>query len=171
MSDKRIDRLNRELGLALGFCGDHPRFAWMYAPELHYFIRSGERYERFCWADRIGKVWLLAQWRVPPMSESDWILSFGKQFPYPAKGHYYAHTETAFRPGLTPDENDTAQVIRRLTEQMAEKFDAHYRRSKADADAGQEQARKDFYDEVDGFWPAFGNFEWGKKRHVSFGGI
>ena len=172
MTDKRINTLNQRLGLALGFRGEHPRFAWVHAKDLFYFLRRGDRHERFCWVDRLGKVWLLAQWRPAPMSEAEWIAAFGDLYLYPGRGYYYAHPETSLKPGLQPDENDTAQVIRRLGEQMEATFASHLKQTNDDIAAIDAGVKNEFYEQVDDFWPSFGNWNSGKRGgHVSFGGI
>lgn len=170
--NKRIDSLNYQLGLAVGFAGRNPRFAWKRASELSYFMRRGERYERFNWADRLGNVWLLAKWHRSELTPEQWFSSFRGQFPYPVNGLYYALPETVLKPGLEPDSDDTAQVIRRLHEQMDLKYAAQLSKATEDAEGQKDEAASQFYDEVDSWWPAFGNFNFGARGgHVSYGGI
>jgi len=182
MTNKLIDRLNYRIGLELGFAGTQPRFIWAWASDLFYYRRKGERLERYCWADRLGNVWLLGQWRSRPtyidangesheITKEQWWTSFHGEFPYPT-GLYYAQPETSLKPGLTPDENDTAKIIRHITGQMEKRYADHLREANARVASEDRKAENAFRDEADDWWPAFGALEAGKRGgHYSIGGI
>lgn len=181
---KDIEILNRRLGDALGRCGMYPRFAWMLASEIFYYFRehAHERMERFCWADRIGPVWVLAQWRRPAWIDQNggthettreqWWSSFNGQFPYPERGAYYAHPETALPPGVKPTAEMTAGYIHSLDRQMAANYAEHKRRIDGEIAADAERLDTEWVETVQNSNPAFSNFEPGKRGgHVSFGGM
>ena len=107
----------------------------MHSTDLFYFIQNGTKvleptgdrvlaqvvptYERKCWADRIGKVWAIAQWRVPSMSRQVWEQQvFGGLFPYPENGQWYFVDNTQLTDGMPPDEDTTALAIYGLRSQM-----------------------------------------------------
>ena len=166
----QIEILNSRLGERLGYRGTHPRFAWKYAPELFYFWRQNylTGFVRQCWAQRLGKVWVLCQWRRPEMSQQQWWDSFHGEFPYPAQGMYYAHPETALAPGELPESEITQAHIHALTAQMSKNYATHLREVNADT-ARCEQADEDEWMEyATDFAPAFNNWNSGKKSGVEF---
>jgi hypothetical protein len=170
-----IDQLNRRLGDSLGYVGINPRFAWKKASECFYFMRTAPtsiKHTRFCWSDRIGNVWLIAQFRPPAMDEAAWAHTFNGEFPYPAQGQYYAHPETALPPGVEPTQEDTQAYIWSLTRQMDKSVAAHYR--EIDSEIQRDKARdyEQWVEKVQNMNPAFSNWDSGKRGgHVSFGGV
>lgn len=71
MTNPHIDLLNRRLGDALGYRGNRPRFAWLYAPEQFWIVydRDDRNIIRKTWADAaapgggtIGRCWVLGEW-------------------------------------------------------------------------------------------------------------
>lgn len=178
MIPQHIAKLNRRLGESLGFAGAEPRFAWQWAPDCHYYYRSDitKSFERFCWADRIGKVWVLCQWKAPPMSREDWWYSFQGEFPYPDKGTWYVHGESALPPGIEPGDTETAYYIYELRDQMNTSQDAHYRKIMAGLEKDREDNRKEFLAQAEDSFPAFwkngqGHEPGTRGAHVSIGGI
>lgn len=186
---KEIDLLNRRLGEALGFVlgGSQPRFKWVQAHECHYYTRehAGETFRTRCFADRpgTGKVWLLAQWRLPEvfdvrsnsthvLTEAEWWQTFHGTMPYPARGHYIPHLETKLLPGRVPTAELTANYIFVLRQQM----EANYQTQVLDGhtemalDAKQWDTR---FDEMTAnAEPAFDHWNPGTRgEHVSFGGV
>lgn len=126
--NKDVDILNRLLGERLGYAnGVTPRFAWMWSPDVQYYYRPhvAASWQRCSWADRLGRCWLLCQWRAPGMPERDWWASFRGEFPYPRKGMYYAHPETALSAGMMPSREMTAWYIRSLDAQIGKSYDQH----------------------------------------------
>lgn len=125
---KQVELLNRRLGTGLGYAnGITPRFAWIWAPESFYFYRQhvGESWTRHCWGERLGKVWMLGQWRPPAVPENAWWSMFHGEFPYPRKGMYYAHAETALPPGREPTAEMTDWYIRTLDAQISMSYAQH----------------------------------------------
>src|SRR4051812_20913731 len=124
----RIEILNRRLADALGYVGGtNPRFKWELSTNCFYYMRDhvGQSFTRYCWADRLGKVWLLCSWNVPSsydpqsrrtriLTEQDWWQSFKGMIAFPKNGEYVAHGETALPPGREPTAHHTAYYIRTL---------------------------------------------------------
>lgn len=166
-----IEVLNARLGERLGYRFGQPRFAWKYAPELYYFWRPNylTGYVRQCWAERIGRVWVLCQIRRPEMSRQQWWDSFHGQFPYPERGAmYYAHPETALAPGQEPTGEITEGHIWALDRQISKSLETHVRECTNTANQAQ-QADADEWDEYIADWnPAFDNWNSGKKSGVEF---
>ncbi len=184
----RIDQLNRRLGEGLGLVkgGSMPRFRWVFSPDSVYYMKSETSYdfERKCWADRIGKVWMLAQWRMPTwfnpktneakvITEQEWWNRFHGMMPYPNNGEYHPHPETALPPGSLPTLDITQNYIWALDQQQSRGFFGHL--DDVNVDLALEKAR--FRREV---WvpmvqndaPAFNNWDSGRRGgHVSFGGL
>lgn len=187
--DKDIQLLNARLAEALGCFGAQPRFQWAYAPEVYYLTRAdtASTYTRHCWADQIGKCWMLCQWGLPLsfdprtaqaslITEAQWWATYRGQLPYPAKGIYRGHPETALSAGARPTAKDTAEYIFSLRRQMGMSYEDHLRESIALAEAERLQNEKEFYAMADSDWPAFwkdGNAHVVGARGgpVSFGGI
>ncbi len=138
-----IEQLNRRLAEGLGTLGGKPRFAWQYAPEVYYFFRpeTALTFERHCWAEQLGAVWMLCQWQEPKwidhqgqahkITPEGWYASFRGEFPYPNGGAYNAHPETALPYGMQPTGEGTAFYIRAIQEQMEKDFDTHLKESNA----------------------------------------
>jgi hypothetical protein len=168
--NKQIALLNARFGERLGYRGNSPRFAWCYAPDLHYFWRPDytTSFVRQCWAERLGRVWVLCQWRKPEMTQQEWWNSFRGEFPYPERGMYYAHPETALNPTQLPTAEITAAHIHALERQIAKNYEQHLQECNAAADA-QRQADSDEWDDYVADWcPAFDNWNSGKKSGVEF---
>lgn len=165
-----VNQLNARLGERLGYRGTNPRFAWKYAPDLFYFWRESYLvgFRRQCWAERLGRVWVLCQWRRPEMSNQEWWNSFHGEFPYPDKGMYYAHPETALAVGQFPTAEINAAHIRAIEVQM-EKSYARLAVECSDAAQRDRQAADTQWDEYVADWePAFDNWNSGKKSGVEF---
>src|SRR3954470_17968219 len=109
-----IEHLNQRLadGLGLSPGSTYGRFAWKFSTELSWYFREGihENFQRQNWADRIGRVWLMCERRLPtgcdvttghqyPLSESQWWQMFHGSIPYPRRGEYTPYPETRLRPG------------------------------------------------------------------------
>jgi hypothetical protein len=155
-----VEFLNRRFGEELGRPnGIDPRFAWKYAPEVYYYFRPhyAASFERRSWADRIGKRWMLCQWRPTELSREQWQQAFRGAYPYPEKGEYKAHPETALWPGMLPTSELTAGYIRTLKDQMlqaelalkareAGRQDELTIRLEKEAIAQIEAKRKEFYE-------------------------
>ena len=161
-----IEILNRRLGDARGRISNAPRFQWAWAPDLTYFHRneSHESWTWHSWAERLGRVWVLAQVRTPvgmqgdlliPITREQWWASFQGQFPFPGNLTLHPFPETALRPGLVPDEQDTAFYIHSLASQMEKSM----RQIKAEIQEGLDKAeldnRKEFMAMADDSFPAF----------------
>ncbi len=158
--NKNIEQLNRQLGNALGYAhGNSPRFAWMWAPEVYYYYRQhlGASWERICWAERVGKVWMLCQWRRPDMPESEWWSSFHGEFPYPMRGMYYAQPETALPPFREPTADITQWYIRSIAAQMDTTFREQYDMIQDRLDRQQKAADDEWVAMVQNDNPAFSN--------------
>jgi hypothetical protein len=165
-----IQALNARLGERLGYRGQNPRFAWKYAPELYYYWRESyvTGFVRQCWAERLGRVWVLCQFRRPEMSKQEWWNSFHGEFPYPEKGMYYAHSETALRVGELPDAELTAMYIRSLEVQMERSYRAHLEASNKGAQDSMDQNEREWDEYVADMEPAFDHWNSGSKAGVEF---
>ena len=167
-----IDKLNQRLTEALGYIGSEPRFRWMHATELFYFIKDGEKtleptgdrvlalvvptYKRYCWADRIGKVWAIGQWRIPAMSRQAWEQQvFGSEFPYPENGQYYYVDGTDLRDGLPPDQDTTDLAITVIRSQMESKPDEIIYETEREHERERAQRVETMADEVMEMLPSF----------------
>lgn len=186
--NKQIQQLNRRLAEGLGTVGGQARFAWQFAPEVFYFYRpeTALHFERHCWADQLGKVWMLCQWQQPQWTDhtgqthlitaEGWYAAFKGEFPYPGRGSYAAHPETAIAVGTEPTAASTAFYIQTIREQMEKDFATHL----AESNGRQEQIRldneKEFFGQAEEWFP----YGWSKGQahepgtrgaHISFGGI
>ncbi len=185
---KHIDLLNSRLAEGLGRIGGQGRFAWCFAPEVFYFYRppTALNFERYCWADQLGKVWLLCQWTEPKwidhtgatrkITTEDWYASFKGEFPYPDRGAYNAHPETALKMGIHPTAENTAFYIDSIREQMEKDFAAHLAESNARQAQIKLEHEKEFYASAENDFPAFwkngqGHEPGTRGGHVSIGGI
>jgi hypothetical protein len=164
---KQIELLNRRLREELGTVGGQARFAWQYAPEVHYFTRrpTALTFTRHCWAERIGKVWMLCQWRLPTsfdpetgatklITEAAWWSAYQGQLPYPSKGMYWAQPETAREPGRQPTMEETVGYIWSIRQQIEKDFQSHLREGKAEMDKDRLDSDKEFMDEAADWFPA-----------------
>lgn len=193
---KKVRALNERLAQELGRAPNgQPKWGWVRATELPYFLRDGQKevrpkgmlvslvvptYKRLLWADRInqhtdlpfGKSWILANWKVPELTQREWEQSFGSAYPYPAGGMYYARPEIWAAENDPPDDDLTEYVIIALKAQMGKTYADHYFEGKAVLDQEMKERKQYWRDVVDEDWPAFDN-PWPGKRggHVSFGGI
>jgi hypothetical protein len=165
--------------------GVHPRFAWKWAPDLVWYFRPNylAGYMRRCWADRLGKVWLLCHWEPTTLTPQEWKFSFKGQYPYPAKGEYKPYPETALLPGMEPTGDSTAFYIHSIWGQlqraeMANRggFDEHAEWSEKRAQSYRDEADRKIDESIGDFeplsWKA-GQPETPGTRGgcVSFGGI
>lgn len=175
-----IDQLNRRLGEALGYRNSQPRFAWKWSADLHYFYRlpTAVTFERMCWAERVGRVWMIAQWRKPdgidvqtgqvlPITREQWWRMFGGAFPYPEKGQYYGHPETAFRQGLVPTMEDTLMAIASIKAQLRS-YESHLEQCTDEAAAREQRDENEWMEYVADMNPAFDNWNSGAKSGVEF---
>jgi hypothetical protein len=180
MLDKDIQRLNRRLATDLGTLHGHPWFQWVWAPDCTYLERQPntehERYTPRSWGDRLGKVWVLAEWGPPPVSREVWRRTFAGQFPYPEKGREIVHGETALPLGMKPDEAVTQFYIKRIREQASTTYAAHLAEINAGLDKQMLDTRKEFMAYADDWFPAYWSSKGGahtpgsRGGHVSFGG-
>lgn len=188
--NREIKQLNERLGQALGFAiGSEPRFKWCYAPEVFYYTRTPTSIEftQRCWAERIGKKWMLCQWSLPiafdsatgqtfVLTEAQWYEKYQGQLPYPAKGTYAAQPETALPVGMLPDMGDTLGYIHSIRLQMSKDYATHLRECEEEMAADRLENEKQFFAAADSDWPAFwkngaGHEAGTRGAHVSFGGI
>jgi hypothetical protein len=175
-----IDKLNARLGERLGFCGRNPRFIWQNAKDVFYYYRDGPIAEmkQFCWASRLGPVWMLCQWRRPTwldrdgklhtITRGDWWGMFHGSFPYPERGQYYAQPETTLAPGRLPDDYLTDAYIHYIDQQMTLNYAAHKRQIDAEIAADEERRDSEWVACVQDTNPAFSNFEPGTKCGTEF---
>jgi alkanesulfonate monooxygenase SsuD/methylene tetrahydromethanopterin reductase-like flavin-dependent oxidoreductase (luciferase family) len=159
--------LNHWFGQKLGFAdATHPRFMWAWAPDL-FFLRDmaqvkgsalgSQGPEKICWASRVGRVWMLAQWRPPDR--------YG-----PAR--YHGHAETALAFGVTPTLELTQQLAWVLDQQITTSYENHLKKINQGLEEQKESEYSDWVDYVQNFNPAFGNFAPGARGgHVSFPGV
>ena len=183
-----IELLNKRLEDELGSNHGQPRFQWRYAPEVFYYFRNPNSitYTRHCWADLVGKVWMLcqsapAQWidhegHSHQITREGWAQAFRGEFPYPDKGIYVAHSETALAPGVLPDAEETAVWIVSINRQLAKNFNQHVAESTARMQRAREDNEREFMEQADDWFPAFwkngeGHEPGTRGAHVSFGGI
>jgi hypothetical protein len=176
-----IDRLNQNFGEALGFANNQPRFAWRWAPDLFRYSRNSvtEPWEEKCWAEQLGRVWVLTMLRAPvgimyntevPITREDWWHAFRGLQPYPSKLTPYVFAETALIEGLEPDQRRTQFYINSLREQMAVSRAQKIRDSEAQAKAVQDEYRKQFMLESEEWWPAFWSSNGGAHTPGTRGG-
>jgi hypothetical protein len=163
-----VEQLNHQLGLALGFAGAEPRWKWVFAPDAFYLeppVVKDRGFRADCaqdpvrrnWASKVGRVWLLAQWKPPDQ--------YG-----PAR--YHCHAETALAKGEVPTPEITRELIRVLDFQMSEGFANHLRAINDSIAEEKERDQVSWVEYVQNFNPAFSNFAFGKRGgHVSYGGF
>lgn len=182
-----VEILNRRLGEGLGLVlgGSQPRFKWCKAEDCFYYLREGigESFQRYCWADRIGKVWLLCQWDVPKffdprsgstriLNESDWWVTFKGAMPFPKNGEYRAQAETALAPGCMPTAELTANYIWAIDKQMSSSYEKQLIENSTEIAMMRRERENKFYEQANDLTPAFGSWASGERGgHVSFGGM
>jgi len=192
-NNAHIERLNRRLGEALGMVcsGSRPRFAWKWAPDQPHIVygRDNRTLIKRTWADKIGmdgkpigRVWVLAQWRVTSAADHHGY-GTGVRVAVMAPAGYKPHMETALSPGEVPSEHLNQNYIWALDRQLSasaehdknailnalaeEKYEDQ-RNETRDAKEWRESALGD-YDQHVG---AFGNCRPGTAGgFMSFGGI
>lgn len=184
-----VELLNRRFAESLGRPnGVDARFKWAFSPDVQYLYQppGQKHYERRSWANRLGKVWMLCQWHPPTMSREQWAASCAG-YPYPEKGEYKPHPETALPAGVDPTEALTAGYIRSLGQQMeqaalaardalAGRVDATTERCEREAQASVDAAEREFYEMVGDFeplsWKTGDPYNPGDRGGpVSFGGV
>lgn len=173
-----VDLLNRRLGEGLGFAlsGTLPRFSWKFSTEVFWYFREGvhENFQRQCWADRIGRVWLLCEWRLPtgfdastgqqyPLNESHWWQMFKGAIPYPKGGSYNPYPETQLKPGELPTAERTQNYIWAIDKQMSGDYQEHLMECRDDLQQDHDTFRDNQIDEWMDAAPAFGNYDPGKR--------
>lgn len=167
-----IEQLNRRLREALGTGRGVtvPRFAWMNARDVFYYWRPDhiQSFQRQCWADRVGSVWMLCQWRRPELTREEWWESFHGEFPYPDKGMYYAHAETALPFGMLPTSDLTQGYIWNLDQQMSMRYAEHLAAVNADVEKQNQSDEDAWFDYVADMEPAFDVWNSGTKCGVEF---
>lgn len=156
----QVELLNQRFGEYLGFPdGVHPKFCWVWAPDMTYLFRP-DRTKSFMlrsWGSRLGRKWVLAQWRPTELTRDQWESTFRGSRPYPGKWRYIVHAETALPEGMAPNDELTQGYARTLSNQMAvADFTAQCEEEarqylQASEDAILEDARD--------FEPAFGNWD------------
>jgi hypothetical protein len=174
-----VEQQNRKLAECLGSRGGQQWWKWAWAPDLTYFWRRSldAAWERHCWAETLGKVWVLCQFRPPEISREEWNRGYKGELPYPERGRYYPHGETAiYPPGREPSMEDTVFYIRTLAEQDAKGEVEHLNEAYARAQNAQDQVEKDFMYEAEEQFPAFwrngqGHVPGTRGAHVSIGGV
>jgi hypothetical protein len=204
MTETELNRLNDIMrrDLPATPSGD-AQFRWSHTSKLFYFkqvgteerlfcgipdkrFKSGYRggiwavlpkYERFCWADRIGLGWVIAQWTMPMkvddegkrvvISEKAWERDFGNKFPYPHKGQFQPIENTLLPNGMEPDEQITRFAIHCAQEQIDAGYLEIYADEQAAVDKELAAQKAEMRDCITDLFPAFDNIP-GKKYHVSF---
>lgn len=192
-----VNVLNDRFGASLGRPnGSDPRFAWKKSSDLFYYWRDNpsEDWQKRSWADRIGVVWVLAEWRPPEVyifgvlseiTREQWFAMFGWSRPYPQGGEYKPYAETALlRP---PTSEDTDFYIKTLQQQLAEveqankdqlmgRKDATTENCEKEAQANMDKHEQDFMDKVADWEPL--SWKLGEPRDpgdqdgaLSFGGV
>jgi hypothetical protein len=169
---EHVKQLNRKLSDALGQRYGHAWFCWKEASELKYPIRfKGEVVQR-SWASRLGKVWVLCQWRKPEMRPDQWQHAFKGLYPYPSNGMYYPHAETAEPPGALPTERTTYILIESIRRQIAKDRIQHRSETRSYVDKREQDDYTEWVECVQDTNTAFSNPNPGSRSgNVSFGGI
>jgi hypothetical protein len=143
-----IDNLNRTFAERLGRPnGIDARFAWKQSTDIPYFhkLKDGS-IDRKTWASRIGKCWLLCQWRPCDVSRETWAQLFGASLPYPTNGQYYPQAETALPRGMEPNDWLTEGYCRTISQQMEMTYKQHLEAAEADAQKYADLASQRFDD-------------------------
>lgn len=162
-----IEELNRWLGQKLGFAeATHPRFKWVWAPDLYYMrdmaqikgsALGAQGPQKMSWASKVGRVWMLAQWRPPDR--------YG-----PAR--YHGHAETALIANMAPTLELTQEIAWVLDKQITASYEEHLRQANQEIADQKESEYSEWVDYVQNFNPAFGNFAPGARGgHVSLPGV
>ena len=127
MTHSELRKLNRIFGEQFGFNPQgNPNFRWMRTEEMYWFVDHGDgwlenkagvlvcerRYDRRCWADRIGKCWILAKWVFTP--EAQWIAQHGDKFPWARSGEWNPVENWKLEPGEDPSIDRTLEFCAAL---------------------------------------------------------
>lgn len=144
-----VESLNRTFAERLGRPnGIDGRFKWLWAPDIPSYRVVGGRLERFSWAERIGRVWVLGEWRPPEVSREAWALQLGDQYPYPERGRYVPHSEVQFPQGMAPNDENTEFYCRTLAAQIETSLQEQLDRSQIQADYHRKKADTEFLEMV-----------------------
>lgn len=182
-----VSVLNNRLADALGRVksGTLPRFAWIFSTELRWYYRDelSESFQPVCLADRIGRVWMMCEWRVPrgfdaragyeyELKPEHWFQMFRGSVPFPAGGEYAPYEETQLAPGQVPTAELTQNYIWAIDKQMSPGYEGHLIARRADLEENRRQFDEAQLDEWLDAAPAFGNYDPGKRGgFLSFGGV
>jgi hypothetical protein len=122
LTHSQLRAVNRPFGPALGFNAlGGPNFKWGRTEELFYYVeREGgfalrgalyiptpDHWERRCWADRLGRCWVL--WMFEWKTEDQWNKEIGLAMPWPSQGMYRPVFNVTLDRDPTLD--DTARAI------------------------------------------------------------
>lgn len=171
--NSHVASLNDRLGQAFGFSPilderglPYGKFAWRWTPDLQYFYREDftKTFARKSFADRMGKVWVLAKWEPVDMPESEFRQATQDQFPYPRNGRFMP-LNVALEPGELPTDWYTSLVIDCITTQMGKTYSQFEEEAVALGNAPMEETRKTFEDRVDDEIP---DHDPGVKDHISY---
>ena len=106
---------------------------------------------------KVGRVWMLAQWRPPDQ--------------YGA-ARYHGHSETALAYRQFPTLEFTQQIAWVLDQQITTSYEEHLMTINQGLESQKESQYSEWVDYVQNFNPAFGNFAPGARGgHVSFPGV
>jgi len=172
--------LNQRLADSLGrvACAQ-ARYQWRPTAECFYYFRppTSIAVERYCWAERLGRGYVLCRWSLPEvydgrtqqsrvLTESQWKEMFQGSMPYPARGEYKALPET-FAREVTPELN--ANYVWAIDKQQSQSFEDQLDRINLEHALARAKWREEFEDASMDMAPAFGQAKSGSRDgHVSF---
>jgi hypothetical protein len=162
-----LTQFNRRIAEALGFVLglSKGKYEWRETTECFYYFRrpTSLRYERICWADRLGRGYVLCVWKLPEafdpasnsshlITEEGWKEMFGGSIPYPGGGEYKALPET-FCQSVTPELN--ANYIWAIDHQMQKSYEDQLERIMLEKKMEQYEAHERMLDATFDAMPAF----------------
>lgn len=168
--NQQIKLLNDRLRERLGTRGGMPLFQWMWAPEVFYFYRPEyvQSFARQSWGERLGKVWVLCQFRSTTLTRQQWWECLRGEFAYPERGMYYAQPEIRMPIGMEPTDEATAIAIIGITEQMEKTEAEQLAAVKEGVEQRKQRDEEEWADSVNDLAPAFDNWHSGTKNGVEF---
>lgn len=186
-----VQSLNRRLGDALGYRGNHPRFAWCWAPNQSRFVYDTDNRTllKKSWASmpgpdgkELGRVWVLGEWRESTAFDHHGFAD-GLRIPFVRKFDYAPYFESAVLDGSEPTGEITRNYIWALDQQLQRSvefdrnsFDNYMAEEKYTADRNSARHRADWQENAaagyDANTGAFGNCIPGTAGgFLSFGGV
>ena len=163
---REIDKLNALLRKELGDCPMGGKFQWKRSEDVKYLAKSksmttasgiyiqggAEKWMTSSFAEQLGPVWMLCQWKPPSCGASEWPTIFGQTLAYPANGNFMP-TDVVLAEGVSPTMATTLELIGAIKQQLQDDVADHFARITAEAEIREQESasrlQNRFSDEYD----------------------